>query len=71
MVAITAPTALRLEVSQAGECLTICSEEPVSIFSIDGRCHATLPKGNHNKALNPGIYILRTPTQAMKVMVKP
>ena len=71
VVAITAPTALRLEVSQAGECLTICSEEPVSIFSIDGRCHATLPKGSHNKALNPGIYILRTPTQAMKVMVKP
>lgn len=60
-----------LNVSQMGGILTIDSKETVAIYGIDGRLHATLPAGVNSVTLSNGIYILRTPTQAKKLIIHP
>lgn len=65
--AVTPP----LNVSQMGGILTIDSKETVAIYGIDGRLHATLPAGANSVTLSNGIYILRTPTQAKKLIIHP
>lgn len=68
--AVPSPTSSPLSVEQSGATLTVRSCEPVAIYGIDGRLHATWPAGVNTATLSSGIYILRTPTQARKVAVR-
>ncbi len=68
---VPAPTSGAMNLTQAGSTLTIKSEEPVAVYGIDGRCHATLSPGTSSIALPGGIYILRSPSQVRKIAVRP
>lgn len=58
-----------LNVKQMGSTLIIDSQQPVCIYGIDGRCHATVGEGINHVELPNGIYILRSPTQVAKVAI--